>query len=207
MKLKLLFLTLFCSVIGWGQVTIVSDGLNNSTTLFTLTGGAYFTGNSATGDRPASSPFASEGTHSRGVSNGTATLLSDNINTIGHTSINMSFKLASFSISSTGNGADAGDVVTVEVSPDGGATWYSTIRVLGNNNANWAYSATGNASTNYDGNVTPVDFAPAGGGARTTDGYSNVEISGLPSVSNLRFRISLLNNSANERWVLDDFKE
>jgi hypothetical protein len=206
MKLKLLFLTLFCSVIGWGQVTIVSDGLNNSTTLFTLTGGAYFTGNSATGDRPASSPFASEGTHSRGVSNGTATLLSDNINTIGHTSINMSFKLASFSISSTGNGADAGDVVTVEVSPDGGATWYSTIRVLGNNNANWAYSATGNASTNYDGNVTPVDFAPAGGGARTTDGYSNVEISGLPSVSNLRFRISLLNNSANERWVLDDFR-
>ena len=205
MKLKLLIVALFCSVLGWGQVTIVSDGLNNSSTLFTLTGGAYFTGNSATGDRPASSPFASEGTHSRGVSNGTATLLSDNINTIGHTSINMSFKLASFSISSTGNGADAGDVVTVEVSPDGGATWYSTIRVLGNNNANWAYSATGNASTNYDGNVTPVDFAPAGGGARTTDGYSNVEISGLPSISNLRFRITLLNNAAAERWVVDDF--
>lgn len=205
MKLKLLIVALFCSVLGWGQVTIVSDGLNNSTALFTLTGGAYFTGNSGTGDRPASSPFASEGTHSRGITNGTATLLSNNINTIGYTSVTMSFKLASFSIASTGNGADAGDIVTVEVSPDGGTTWYSTGRVLGNSNAFWAYSATGNASTSYDGNVTPVDFSPSGGGSRTTDGYSNVEITGLPSISNLRFRITLLNNAAGERWVLDDF--
>lgn len=205
MKLKLLIVALFCSVLGWGQVTIVSDGLNNASTLFTLTGGAYFTGNSATGDRPASSPFASEGTHSRGVTNATATLLSSDINTVGYTSITMSFKLASFSIGSTGNGADGTDIVTVEVSPDGGTTWYSTVRVLGNSNAFWAYSATGNASTSYDGNVTPVNFTPAGGGSRTTDGYSNVEITGLPSISNLRFRITLLNNAVAERWVVDDF--
>lgn len=206
MKLKLLIVALFCSVLGWGQVTIVSDGLNNSSALFTLTGGAYFTGNSATGDRPASSPFASEGTHSRGVTNATATLLSGDINTTGYTAVTMSFKLASFSIGSTGNGADAGDIVTVEVSPDGGTTWYSTVRVLGNSNAFWAYTATGNASTVYDGNVTPVDFSPAAGGSRTTDGYSNMEISGLPSISNLRIRITLLNNATSERWVVDDFK-
>lgn len=32
------------------QVTIASDGLNNSSTLFIVAGGAYFTGNSAAGD-------------------------------------------------------------------------------------------------------------------------------------------------------------
>ena len=206
MKIKLFLITLLFSTFSWGQVTIASDGLNNSTALFTLTNGAYYTGNSATGDRPATSQFASEGTHSRGVSNTTATLLSSDINTAGYTSVTMSFKLASFSIGSTGNGADGADIVTVEVSPDGGVTWYSTVRVLGNSNAFWAYTATGNASTSYDGNTTPVDFSPSGGGSRTTDGYSNVEISGLPSISNLRFRITLLNNVTAERWLVDDFK-
>jgi hypothetical protein len=28
----------------------------------------------------------------------------------------------------------------------------------------------------------------------------------LPATTNLKFRISLLNNSANERWLIDDFK-
>jgi hypothetical protein len=45
--------------------------------------------------------------------------LSNDINSLGYTSITMSFKLASFSIGSTGNGADAGDIVTIEVSPNG----------------------------------------------------------------------------------------
>lgn len=43
-------------------------------------------------------------------------------------------------------------------------------------------------------------------GQRTTDGYSNIEITNLPATSNLKFRITLLNNSANEQWVVDDFK-
>ena len=63
----------------WGQTTIVSDGLNNSASLFTLPNGAYYTGNSASGDRPATSPFAIEGSHSRDVSNASATLTSISI--------------------------------------------------------------------------------------------------------------------------------
>lgn len=174
--------------------------------MFTLTSGSYYTGNSASGDRPATSPFASEGTHSRGINNGSATLLSNDINTSAYTSITMSFKLASFSIGSSGNGADGGDIVTIEVSPNGGTNWYSTERVLGNANAFWAYSATGIATTAYDGNATPVDFTPGGGGSRTTDGYSNIEITNLPSSTNLKFRITLLNNAGAEQWVVDDFK-
>lgn len=208
MMKKLLFFSCFLySFLGWGQTNIVTDGLNNSTTLFTLSGGAYFSGNSGTGDRPASSPFAVEGTHSRGVANGTATLTSNDINTSSYGSIEMNFRLASFSVGSNGNGADTGDIVTVEVSPDGGSNWYSTIRILGNTNACWSYAGgTGIATTTYDGNANPVDFQPAGGGSRTTDGFSTVTITGLPSVSNLRFRITLLNNDSNERWFLDDFK-
>ncbi|TXI85201.1 MAG: hypothetical protein E6Q37_06890, partial [Crocinitomicaceae bacterium] len=192
------------SGIGFGQ--IASDGLNNSTTLFTLTSGAYFSGNSATGDRPASVAQAFEGSHARGINNGTATLLSSDINTSGYTGIQLGFRLASHSVGSTGNGADAGDIVTVEVSPDGGTNYYSTIRVLGNGNAYWNYTATGIATTAYDGNATSVDFSPAAGGLRTTDGLSTVTVTGLPAVSNLRVRITMLNNAAQEKWLIDDFR-
>ena len=119
----------------------------------------------------------------------------------------MSFKLASFSVGSTGNGADAGDIVTVEISPNGGTNYFSTIRVLGNSNAVWEYSATGIASTAYDGNVAPVDFSPGGGGLRTADGLSTVTITGLPSTSNLKIRITLLNNNPAEYWVIDDLND
>lgn len=189
----------------WGQTTIASDGLNNATTLFTLSGGAYYTGNSASGDRPATSAFASQGTHSRGVISGTATLTSSDINTTGYSSIQMTVRVAAFSIGSTGNGMDGTDILTVEVSPNGGTNYYSTCRILGNNNAYWAYGATGNASTAYDGNATPVDFTPAGGGSRTTDGYSTMTITGLPSSSNMKIKITMLNNASAEQWVIDDF--
>jgi hypothetical protein len=124
--MKKIFTFLFLTIVffmgagqaSWGQ--IVSDGLNNSTTLFTLSNGTYYTGNSATGDRVASSPFAVEGTHARGISNGTATLTSSDINTSTYTGVSMSFRLAAFSIASTGNGVDGADIVTVEISPNGG---------------------------------------------------------------------------------------
>lgn len=206
-KQALALFMVLCSVWGWGQVVVVSDGLNNSSSLFDLNNGSYYTGNSASGDRPATSPFAIEGSHSRGISNGTATLTSNNINTTNHTNLELSFRLASFSIGSTGNGADAGDIVNVEISPNGGNNWYSTLRVLGNSNAYWAYSTgSATAETTYDGNASPVDFAPAAGGNRTTDGYSTVKINGLPSVADLRVRITLLNNATNERWLVDDVK-
>ncbi|MDD4992345.1 MAG: T9SS type A sorting domain-containing protein [Paludibacter sp.] len=193
--------------LSWGQTTIASDGLNSSTSLFTLSGGAYYTTSSGTGDRPASTPFYIEGTASRGVVNGSATLTStSDINTTGYSGIQLAFRLASFSIASTGNGADAGDIVTVEVSPNSGTTWYSTARVLGNTNAYWGYSATGNASTAYDGNATSVDFAPAGGGSRTTDGYSTVTVTSLPATTTLRIRITMLNNASGEEWAIDDIK-
>lgn len=185
--------------------TISSEGFENALSLFTETSGtgSFSTGNSAAIDGPPNSPFAANGSYGYGRANGSVTISSADINTSAATGVQLSFRLASFSLTGTANGADAGDIVTVEISPDGGTTYYSTLRVLGNNNAYWAYAATGIASTAYDANATPVDFQPAGGGPRTADGYSTITITGLPSVSALKIRITLLNNNANELWLID----
>lgn len=204
---KTTLLSLFFLLIataGWGQTVIAADGFNSSTALFTSSGtGAYFSGSSVTGDRPSSSPFAVEGTHSFGVTNGTAVLTSNSdINTVGYNNIEMAFRLASFSIGSTNNGADSNDLVSVEVSPDGGANYYKTIEISGGGNSYWSYSGgTAVGSTPYDGNVNPVNFT-----GTTALGLSTVKITNLPATSNLKFKITLLNNAPAERWVIDDFK-
>lgn len=177
------------------------------TATYSASGGSTITGSSASGDRPASSPFYSEGAQAYGALNETATLTFDAIDTSALIEPTLSMRLASFSIGSTGNGADAGDIVTVEISPNNGTTYYSTVRVLGNGNAYWSYAGgTGVASTPYDGDTSSVDFQPAGGANRTTDGYSTIIVSNLPAVSQMRIRISMLNNSTSERWTLDDLQ-
>lgn len=204
---KFLILLFVCSFSqGQGQ-TIVSDDFENVVTLFTSSGSPlYFSGNSAAGSGPGSSPLAQSGTYSIGKSGGAvAVLTSSLINTSSCTTPQLTFKLASFSIGSTGNGADVSDYVRVEISPDGGTTFYNTLEINGNSNAYWGFtSGTGIASTAYDGNITPVVFAPAGGAARTTDGYSTITVTGLPTVTNLVIRISF-DDDSNEQWNIDNF--
>ncbi|WP_310558387.1 T9SS type B sorting domain-containing protein [Flavobacterium sp.] len=206
-KIKLFVLTILFFAKGWGQVTIAPDGLNNSSLSFSTSGGQYYTGKSTSGDLPSNSPFFLEGTHSYGVINGTATLTSNSdINTSGYSFVTMSLRVAAFSIGSSGNGVELDDIVTVEVSPDGGSNWFSTLRVLGESNACWSFSGGKNATTAYDGNSSPVNFKPNSGGELTSDGYSTITINNLPSVLNLRFKITLVNDSSRELWVVDDFK-
>ncbi|MBL0316552.1 MAG: T9SS type A sorting domain-containing protein [Flavobacteriales bacterium] len=195
----------------YSQVTIASEGFENTLTMFSVTAGtaSYYSGNSAGADGVATSPFASAGTYSLGKSNATLTITSSAVNTVGYTGISSSFRLASWSIGITTNGADAADIVTVEVSPDNGTNWYSTVRVLGSsaNNAYWSYAGgSGNASTAYDGDATPVNFQPTTSGVQTTNGYSTVTVTGLPAASQLMFRITMVNNATAERWTIDDFK-
>ena len=189
------------------SIPFASELFNNSLVLFPSAGnGTFYTGLTSASDRPANSSLAFEGTHGYGISNGTATITSNDINTTSYNDVQLSFKLASFSIGVNNNGADASDIVTVEISPNGGQDFYRTLRVLGASNANWAFDATGVATTVYDGDTTSVDFSPASGGTRTNDGYSTVFISNLPSTTNLRIRITLFNNATTERWVIDDLK-
>ncbi len=194
------------------QTTIASQDFETSPATPTMTysesgsGGTagVISGNSASGDRPASTAYASGGSRAYGVLNTSRTLTFSAVNTSSYSTIVFTCRLASWSISSTGNGADGSDNVLVEVSPDNGTTWYDRVLVEGNSNAYWSYGATGNASNTYAADNTSSDYAPAGGGSRSTDGYSTITISSLPAVTQLRIRISLLNNASSERWTIDD---
>lgn len=206
MQKILLFLLIFSFSL-FAQTNIATEGFNNSVSLFSNSNGVFYSGNSASGDRPASTPFFIEGTHSIGITNGTLTLTSNNINTTGYTNIELSFRLAAFSIGSDANGVDGTDIVKVEVSPDGGTTWYTQIQVAGNSNAYWGFSSGAGVATNsYLAQNQTTSFAPGGGGNRTTDGYSTVKVTNLPAITNLKVKITAINNSTNERWLIDDFK-
>ncbi len=169
--------------------------------------GSLISGASGTGDRPASSNYFISSNTAWNANNTSSILTFSNVTGLGsYISKYYEFRLASYSNASTGNGADATDIATVEVSLDGGTNWSSELRVLGNANAYWNYSATGLASITYDGDNTPSNFQPAGGGSRTTDGYSTIKINLSDLSVQARLRITLLNNATGERWVIDDVK-
>jgi hypothetical protein len=65
-------------------------------------------------------------------------------------------------------------------------------------------SLVGSITRAFTGTNAPTTYGPAAGGARTTDGYSTVSLTGIGTTSQLRVRITLLNNAGAERWVVDD---
>jgi hypothetical protein len=205
------FLLLLFTVLafdGFGQTTIVMQDFDATNTLtFTSTGGSAYTGSSAAGDRPASSTFYNSASTARGISNGTASLTFSNTTGLSsYTSKYFEVRLASFSVNSSGNGADGGDSVTVGISIDGGSTWSEEVKVIGISNACWHYTGTGEAFVTYDGNNTATSFTPAAGGLRTTDGYSTIRINLPDAGTQARIRISMKNDNTNERWLVDDVK-
>ena len=179
-----------------------TENFENSLSLFTSVGGVFSSGTN-TGGSPSTAPLASSGTYGYLISSGAATLTSKAINTNAVTNPSLSFKLSALSYLATGNGIDQSDYLYVDISPDNGTTWYSTLRVSSSiSNGAWAFGAAGTASTPYDGDVTAVIFSGNGSGT----GIGTVQITGLPNVSQLRVRIQMINNAAAEAWVIDDFK-
>ena len=123
-------------LLGWGQTTIAIQDFETTpatpTALVNVSGGSYYTGQSASGDRPASSPFYSQGARSYGISNGTATITSSSdIDINSYTGVAITFRLAAFSVNSSTNGLDAPDAVTVAVSTDGGSSYTEQVEVTG----------------------------------------------------------------------------
>lgn len=207
-QISFLLILFFSSIASFCQIIVSSDDFENVLTTFSVTNGTgiFYSGNSGTADRPATAPFAATNVYGFGVTNGSVTITSSNINTFGYTSLLLTLRVAAFSINTSNNGIDNTDIAQIEISPDGGANYFNTVKVIGNSNAYWAYAASGNATTSYDGDGSPIIFQPAGGGSRTTDGYSTIAITSLPAVLNLKVRITLTNNSANERWIIDNFQ-
>lgn len=184
-------------------VVIFTEGLNQTTTHVTASGGDYISGNSLTTTWPNNVDLFSEGTHSYRVTNGTGTITSAAIDTTYGSLMSLSFRLAAFAGTSN-QGMEDSDTVTLATSTDNGTTWSSEILVTGTNNSRWSFGGgTGNASEAYDGNNIAASFSPASGGEKTSDGYSTVHLSGLPQASQFRFRITAVNSSAEERWHID----
>jgi hypothetical protein len=96
------------------------------------------------------------------------------------------------------------DFALIEVSPDDGTTWYQqgVVSVTGSN-VRWSFGATGAGSRAYAANNTYTSFTSTGSGLITT-GTTTATVTGLPSVANLRMRITLQCNSSNESWIIDD---
>ena len=210
-KIYFLLVMVVIGLPGFSQTTIAEQDFDAGTSMtYTNTLGSTQTGSSGTGDRPASSTFYSNGSTAWKAVNQTSVVTFSNVTGLGaYTSKYFEFRLAAWSIGSTGNGMEAGDIVTVAVSLDDGTTYSNEVRVLGSatNNAWWHYSTgTGIASVIYDGNNSPTDFAPTGSGGRTTDGYSTVRVNLDNSVTQARLRITMLNNASAEYWTIDEVK-
>ncbi len=184
---------------GYAQTTIAMDDFDAART-FGFGATTTISGSSASGDRPATAPFSISG-NACTANNATTTLTSAAINTASFTGISLSFRVAAFSVGSTGNGMDAGDNVVVSIDP-GTGTFTPIATLNGNANAYWAY-ATGNATLTATYS-TATTVAPSNGGNRTTDGYSTITVNSLPATSALKVRIALKNDNINERWVIDN---
>ena len=188
-----------------GTTVLGNEDFENSST-YTAVGGSTKTGTSGSGDRPASASFVGSPTTSYWVNNGSATVTTQNFTGLQNGAAKtVSMHLASFSLGATNNGADGADNVWVDISLDGGSTYSREIEVNGNGNSFWSFSSgTGVASVTYDGNNSATVFAPAGGGARTTDGFKLLQITLPTSATQVRVRVRLFNNSGNEAWIIDD---
>lgn len=154
---------------------------------------------------PSDSTWAASGI-GIGANDNTATIVFDTLNTSGYSGISLAFRLAALSgITSNANGMELTDTFTVEISPNGGTDWYTQSIITGSssNNARWSFSgASGSASVSYTTGASTT-FTPAGGGIRTTDGYTNISVTALPSVTGLKVRLTAVDNNSAERWLVD----
>ena len=209
-ELIALFVVLLTGLTSFSQTVIAVQDFDGGTpTLsFSNTGGATVTNSSLGTDRPATSTFYTSAITAFSATNAAATWTSGNVSGLAtYTNKYFEFRLASWSLGSTANGADATDNVIVDISLDGGTTFSSEVQVNGNGNAYWHYSTgTASATTTYDGNNVATVFAPAAGGNRTADGYSTVRVDLPNAATQAIIRIRLLNNAAAERWTFDDVK-
>ena len=205
MKLKLLFIALFCSVVSWGQVTISSQDFESTpatpTLTFTNTNGGNSTGTNPATGVPASANLFSSGLRGWQAVNTTSTVTFSNQSLTGYTNAFLEFKLAGMSVNGT-NGIDGADIVTVSISVDGGTTYSSEMTIAGSAaNQRWSFGATGSATINYDGNNTPTVVTSS-----SATGVSTVTVNIPNGNSQVAVRISMFNNDTNERWVIDDVR-
>ena len=118
-----------------------------------------------------------------------------------------SFRLASYVFSSpaaTTRGVDNTDFVEVQLSTNGGVTYFGEMRIRGFSNATWDYNTLGVASKTANGLAT--FYTPVAGGNRTGtgDGFSVIQLTIPPGATQIAVDILCRVNSAGEEWWIDN---
>lgn len=150
------------------------------------------------GDTPASQRILSA-TQSWQVNNGTVTLGLGTISLVDWTGITLSARMSSTSTTGS-NGAEGADSVAFYVDVDGsGFPLDPDIRVSGNSNRRYGYTATGVASTTAG---TPLNFQCNAGGNGID--YATVNITIPDGTTTIALRVIAKNNDPAEVWNLDN---
>ena len=222
MKKLILSLCLLFNITIHAQTVIEYDFMEASSTTY-LTAGWWTPATTATWATNTSvSPTTSAVIYGSG--NGSSIAESDwyvmpNITGLSATSqYQFKFKLASRSFTGANaatRGLDAADLIEVQVSTTGGITYVSELRITGNNNAQWLYTATGAITHNANGTFTN-SAAPAGDvyqsppgvtlGVPITAGYSTVTLNLPMGITQVAVDIFCKVNSAGEEWWIDNIE-
>lgn len=202
------------------------SGVPNSyftvTTSGTLTSeSGVISGNSPSAWSPSNSPYNATPSGSYGYLLGagnsttaTAVFTSPNIDvTTYNNNLTFSLRLAAFGrTNGTGPDSNTNDYVQVEISADGGSTWYSLIKQGSNSNTNWAFSATGKTTVPYSLTNSNSSTTITGNINNYASGVSTLEITGIPNtLTQLKFKITIVDVASsstanNEFWCIDDIK-
>jgi len=167
------------------------------------TGTAELNTGIVTGGTPNTSTWGVDSSRGLSFTTNVSVVTFDAINTLDLTDVVLTMRLAALSLTSA-NGLDGSDTFVVSISTDNGATFTDQLRVTGLDNARWTFDeGLGNASRVYSA-AAVSSFRPPAGGNRTTDGYTNLSISGLPSVEALVIRITATDDGASEKWLVDN---
>ena len=218
MSMKKLLLILFStlSIMSHGQTVIQYDNMETWSTGYATSGWFIPAATATWATNISVSPSTSAVIY--GAGNGTSGVEQDWYVLPNITGLNTShpyqlkFRLASRTFTAptaATRGVDAADLVEVQVSRNGGA-YISELRIAGNSNATWSYTATGVISHNANGSYTN-SLAPAGDiyqapAGSTTTGPSTVTLN-LPSgISQIAVDIFCRVNSAGEEWWIDNIE-
>ncbi len=204
-----------------GQITIASDGFNNSSALFNTSfsdlAAGYSNLSTTASDNPASTPYFIEGTHAirvfaSGATGGRSAVLTSkvDINTCSYSNVEMSLSVMAVSRLGLSEGPGSTDYILIEVSTNGGTNYNPILRLQGNglNGSYWPYSVGTTASRTFaEYSTSPVTFTA--GLRNAAPSYNKLNITGLPNIPNLRFRITVFiddNTGDTPMWCIDDFK-